>query len=237
MKKATPRSINIPDIHNLSRKELETALEGTKRKSFELLVHVGFLNNSSQINGDMEGPFLSTSEYPDEWTQIAKLGGCPRWTIEGKIPTVDFHKSHLKNATNWALNRNLVKKETWWKAPHWDEDGETRFFLCQSKKEAQAQTETPRKVTPCEVLVAENRLKDFWNQRKKTKPNGQNPWHTKSMILTLIIELAAQKGWNKFPMGIFWNELLDPPNLSAPRASLSPTRITSNPQIQILTQP
>lgn len=237
MTKKAIKPIKVPQLEGLSKKELAGALKGTKTKNFRTLFHVGFLGDPTQVNGDMEGPFLSTSEYPSEWTQIAKLGGSPRWTIHAreKIHVLDVHKSKLENAKAWALDRKLAREETWWKAPaDTDEEENTRYFLCKTEEDAQLQKDPDLgEVIPAEVLVAEPLLENFWSQRRKSEQITTSPWHTEDMILTLLLELAAQMGWEEFPDGIFWNELLDPWSLSAPRASLSPTRIIASPRFQI----
>lgn len=238
----TLKSVKSPQEFGISspnREELKELLEPIETVNIEVLTHIGDLDNPSQSCRSLEGLLLSTSEFPHEWEEIAKLGGLPWWEISApqgiNLLEMLSPKESWKKLEDWAESKGLLYPKTLWVTPFdTDEDGETRIILCKSKKEAEDNHDPEAGEIEEKIhLLPSQALWDFWSQRQQGKKEEACAWRAKDALCAALLELAAQNRWSEFPDGLHWNENLDPTALSAPRAGLCPSKI-KNPPFEIL---
>jgi len=196
--------------------------------------HVGSLaGRGAQSAESLEGPCLSVSLHPRAWTSIARLGGLPCWTIAlkgKKLRVLDMHaigEEGRRRILAEAISRNLLTPVTAYRAWHFDEEAGGggdgwRFGLHETRKEAEAEIEDPDAgpngcaVEPVPGYTASASLSAWWFSGTG-KPGGRVPLHLSedAAILFLAHACGAYDG-------AWWDELLDPLALSAPRGALFP---------------
>lgn len=231
----TPQEFGLPA---LSKTQVQSLLEHLPTTEQEEVTHIGFLENPSQINGDLEGPLLSVSVHPEDWEAIARLGGCPWWEITSPngILFLDMVQKcpGWEKLENWGTKTGIVLQETWWQVPTpVGEDDEVGYFLFKEKTEAK-ENEEPEcgKISPKKVLVGTPGLVAFWQQRRIKPIKEASPWQTRDMLACYLLESAIHNRIDETPDGLWWNETHDPGALSSPRGGICPNRLV-NQQITI----
>ena len=189
--------------------------------------HVGSLDAKDKgLRGDsLEGPGLSVSLHPQEWTAIAKLGGYPTWSLRRKggrfIDAHGLSEAQRKAVEAWGLSTGLVRSATAWRLTSYDEDGEPRYSLFQTESQARAEVDefenAPESGDPVTATTALQATESF------TRRCGFQPdlLCVFDILLTFYVEDATPFD------GVWWDDLLDPAGLSAPRGVIAPSRVTS----------
>lgn len=228
------------------------------------LFHVGCLQNPNQSHGDLEGPLLSVTTHPEAWREILLLdkGYEPpiTWSIEtqNKEPFlfIDMFKCQWaknKPYLEWAENRGLIEKKEQYLAlvsvtknsakklePETNQ-GSYSSVLTDSLEEAlllhDPSWEKPKTV---ENFVMTQKLKDFWNQRKKSPWTMRRPEQIHTAILCALLSIINDNG-NKnsksshkkqspvaMPVGLWWQEPLNVQKAQAPRGGIYPNTLEEN---------
>ena len=194
--------------------------------------HIGelepLLSKRTGLSGSHEGPGISVSECPDDWRQIARLGGS-LWQLsrtdgeDGKF--IDFHEltpAQRSEYTATALRKRLIKECTMWQVfQGGDEHGEARESF-KSREEAE------RELTYCGGNIIEEYIDyqamtelDAWWQQYFTRSFDE--CHSAAGPGQLaILKLMMDEGHHD---GVWWYDNYDPLGLSAPRGVIFPTRL------------
>jgi len=227
--------LTIPPI---PKKGVEKLLQSFPTLTKHKVFHVGDLENPRQINGDFEGPLLSVSSHPDAWRKIARLGNSPTWRIVGVRPhskksaKTDTRLCFLDARTlkkkpdshlQWAASLGLVTPAIRWAAEiPIGEDDEMGISLHPTLEEATIEHHGHLPPKETNVWDSGQELTAFWNQRKPEN-TPLNPGLTETAVLALLIELGAAIN-PELPDGIWWTDILNPCNYSAPRGGISPSK-------------
>lgn len=194
---------------------------------FPVVYHVGDLaNQSEQVRSSQEGAMLSVSLHPEEWMEIARIGGDIHALRkeQAAIELLDFHelsKADRKTLLAAAEERGLITPHKMWKAPQWDEESEEwRFSLCDTKREAEDESSEyvdedgfPG-VTPSREWKASPELAAYWNARQASPRSTIDPMMCRDAAIACVVEQSTSLD------GIWWQDDLAPESLSAPRGGL-----------------
>lgn len=190
-------------------------------RSFAKLFHVGSLNIADKRRGSYEGAGLSVSLHPEEWMQIAKIGG-PIWqcTRPGNR-FIDFYrlrKPHKAMIAAWAIEHQWATRTSLWRVSYYDEEMEDeRYFTFADPQEAQDEAEDYEDAKVTEVpgggLMGTPALYQRMMQDRQD-PDVDD-------LVTIVYAEDAMK-----VDGVWFNERLDPDNLSAPRGVIVPSMVT-----------
>lgn len=197
----------------------------------DLVYHVGSLDQTKKGHSyrrSLEGHCLSVSHCPSAWVKIARLGGLPCHQLE-KVDGVflDVLRTRGDRALHsqiqdWGIQQGLCNLETQWKSWSTDEEGDWRYTLHKSEHEAQEEAESnyadegPNGPAhePAEVLAASAKLLSLTHQ---TSMDGED-------CFNLLCAVWADQTQPKID-GVWWTEVFDPGNLSAPRGGIFPSRL------------
>lgn len=97
-------------------------------KAPSVMFHVGTLNpkDKGKRGPSQEGLGLSVSDQPDEWIQIAKLGGLPRWKSKTKglkfVDGYELIESHKDDLMDWAVKSKLADFKTAYAYHYYDDE-------------------------------------------------------------------------------------------------------------------
>lgn len=180
--------------------------------------HVGTLNpahKGTSHKWSYEGAGVSVSEHPEEWSQIAKLGESPTWSLTNPNGTfLDFHSMNngVRDAINdWALTTGLLHATTMWEVQVTCDETGGYSFLCDTEKEACEEIENTETTTikKVDVLVATELLTE-----QTCVPVGTPD------VFDLVVSTYA--GGRHDINGVWWNDNYDPIRLSCPRGVISP---------------
>lgn len=92
------------------------------------VIHIGSLDAGEKRSASHEGQGLSFSFNPDEWEEIASLGGNPRWTMD--VESASFLAFHALTAeqreavTVWGVERGYIEQVTAFRVRRWDSEWE-----------------------------------------------------------------------------------------------------------------
>lgn len=187
--------------------------------------HVGTLNASQKgVQGSsQEGNGLSISLHPQEWTRIAKLGSGTTFKLTRKGGRfLDFHKMGTVDKSalaHWGLQKGFSVQKQGWKLS-WDdcESGEQHYRLMDTEAAALSEFEFIRdedkgaRLEP--VLI--HALTPSAVERLGFTVDAIS---TLDMLATFWVEDDTALD------GVWWNDILDPWALSAPRGVICKSRI------------
>ena len=194
--------------------------------TFTHIFHVGDLEGEPAIHdASHEGKCLSVSIHPEEWAEIAQLGGGETYRLERDTPLllVDCHrikKPQMAEIMKQAESIGLVSPLTMWKSWTSDESGEWCFSLYGSKIEADAANEETEKeegnpgVSPTEEFAASPALNSYWHARNTDPTRQMSPFEVRDAVLAFAVEHTTALD------GLWWQDDYDPAGLSAPRGGL-----------------
>lgn len=219
--------LKLFEAPNIAPEEIRTILQRLPILEFPELFHVGKFKDGIQKYESHEGPLLSTSLHPQEWSEIARLtGDTYKITKKNKDPfkliDVIQVKTLGKNLINWGVEKELVILDTlsWWIVPcDSNEDGNTRYCWSQTPEECR-DYEIEEDPIQKPVYLPSEILQKFWNQRQINSKSKITPWNTYENLLGFLVCIDRQ---NNPIDGLYWEENFQPELLSAPRAGLIPT--------------
>jgi hypothetical protein len=208
--------------------ELREASVAVPTRSFPKLFHVGTLNIADKQRGSYEGAGLSVSLHPEEWMQIARIGG-PIWKcVRPGNRFIDFYrlrKAHKTMIADWAIEHGWATRTSLWRVYFFDVDmEERRYFEFTDPDEAQqeaddleTQGQQPQPPTIKEVkggLMGTPTLYDRMMQRT-----------SESVGVGDFVAIVYAEDVLKID-GVWFNERLDPYALSAPRGVIVPSMVS-----------
>lgn len=188
--------------------------------------HVGDLSKARRrVSSSLEGSGLSVSEYPEEWTQIARLGGYTTYVLRRRDgqPGVFVNMLRLGQQRvaleQLASNEGLLKPARRWRFCWWDEDEVERCSIYATRAEAEYERGDEYRdgrVEPVEIFVGTAKLDVLWDM-----------YFTSPLDDTLASEFATLLLLERTGLydGAWWNEILDPLGLSAPRGVIFQIRL------------
>lgn len=200
-------------------------------RRFTEVYHVGTFEpkDKGARGSSLEGNGLSVSRHPESWVAIARLGGLPWWKLEkfgaqtGQF--LDAHalkKGHHQQVDDWALSQGLLQpleihELTWYD----DELGTTLCAKYLDKEKALLELDCAidegsqsHALTSSSGLVQTEKLTDRIGFEFDVSL-------ARSMALTLFVEDKLELD------GVWWNDLLSPSHLSAPRGVINRKKLPS----------
>lgn len=181
------------------------------------LTHVGTLNPDDKQSWSLEGQGLSVSQHPEDWADIARLGG-PTWRIGGPEPRfLDAHRldeEQRSAITDWAVNAGYVEVKPAWKVTSYDDEWEQeRFGIFLDPLEAADEAEENEgDVTETTSVVATATFPDL-----TVKPGTAD---VDDILATVWVNEVA----TDFD-GVWWEDDYAPELLSAPRGVIVPRAV------------
>ena len=189
--------------------------------------HVGDLSKARRrVSSSLEGSGLSVSEHPEEWTEIARLGGYTTYVLRRRdgqpgvfvnMLRLGQQRAALEQA---AADEGLLKHARRWRFVWWDSEDEVeRCSLHNTRADATYEAEDEYldgRVEPVEIFVGTTKLDALWSN-----------YFTSPLDDTLASDFAVLLLLERFGSydGAWWNEILDPAGLSAPRGAIFQTRL------------
>jgi hypothetical protein len=216
-------------MNNILRKYIRTIIQenfdgNLPLKNFSKVYHVGSMDIKNKSNFSLEGSGLSISIHPNEWSQIARLGGKEIFELSKSNGTfVDAYKikkEHKQTIISWALeNGYLIQKETY--KVCWFDD-ELKQTVCMEFNDiAKAKEELGNEDEGKKLKINKKGLLPTKKLKKETLQQEIDPSQTFDLLLTIYTENASDYD------GIWWNDKLDPFNYSAPRGVIFNKMINS----------
>lgn len=184
------------------------------------VTHIGTLNPQDKgVRGDSyEGTGLSFSLHPEEWEQIARLGGSPWWETDlSSRRLLDGHalvEQWQDALAAWGEAHGWLAKTVMYRVEWFDDEmEETMSMLVASQEEATAELEELEEqggaltvVDPCWVATA--KLDEAMGRQPSKQPQGD------AQILQDVATVWAQEQGLD---GVWWDDVLDVDRYSAPR--------------------
>jgi hypothetical protein len=204
---------------------VESAQVGAPTITFpEGLYHIGTLDPAHKGSGSFEGEGVSVSMHPATWRGIAKLGGNPLWHFSksGNL-FLDYHALTDQNRQAmkaWGVEQGWVQPAEVWQVCWYDEDyDDTSCFTFSSEEEAQEEYED-RKEWDDSV-----EMKHLTDRVIGTKELAARCRQTEVSLdpLQLLATLWADDVLHLD--GVWFDDNLDPGNLSAPRGVIFLSRL------------
>jgi hypothetical protein len=194
--------------------------------------HKGKTHNATSY----EGNGLSVSIHPDEWRQIAKLGGNDLWQLElpGGLRFLDAHAltdPHRERVMSWAKAAGLVRETSIIEVSWYDSELEDRLG---TQYNGDDPIQAAKAKEEYEYLLEEDPDSGDEGPKIKTLP-GFAPavamherigfkvdiGFVRDLALTLYVEDVLASA-DASIHGVWWNDRLDPSALSAPRGVVLP---------------
>lgn len=184
----------------------------------EGLTHVGKLDPTSKGTNSYEGQGLSVSLHPEEWQQIARLGGTV-WSIGPAHPArfLDYHEltePQREEVAEYGTNAGYVTRETVYRVTYWDgEWEEERYFTQKTREDAEYEAEDlDATITEVPALIATDTFPD-------STVNAGDTDIDQILATVWVNEVATEFD------GVWWEDNLDVDTLSAPRGVIVPRAI------------
>ena len=194
-------------------------------RSPRTVYHVGDLTGPPKTaHESLEGPGLSVSLHPEEWSEIAGLGGAETWALDAPTNAAGFVDLHALTDLHRVLLRriaqdaHLVRVGAQWEVRWWDSEIENTcasYWATEAEAVAEAGDEGHelRQITG---LFPEPALTAWW-ARRLTGPIDLTV--VEDMAILAILEASGR--W----AGAWWAEHLDPDAYSAPRGVIFPSQV------------
>jgi hypothetical protein len=186
--------------------------------------HVGNLDKKRKVGGTgYEGDGLPVSEYPKTWSSIARLGS-DLWYLNKKSGKGRFmnmlaamkNKALKSRVVAWATNNGWATQGKVWQASWYDDEWEDTFTATYGSKEEAEQERGEDEIKEVSQLVATQKLQDWWISFTGREIDL-------NMVEEMLFYLFARDQTDLD--GVWWNEVLDPSRLSAPRGSIFQDRL------------
>ena len=181
------------------------------KNSLSTVYHVGTLDvnklghNKPEVYDSLEGSGLSVSQHPEEWTEIAKLGGSDVYSLTKANPNFLIENEENKEkAIQWCVDNEFLVRKKKYRAYTSNEDGEDCYFELDTKKQAENESDDVRDVDGYSFGLKGQK---YWKSCFSSSPNNS------LAEAFAVIFYAETLGYD----GVWWHEVLDISSLSAPR--------------------
>lgn len=194
---------------------------------------------TAPLSCSLEGHCLSVSVTPHAWEAIARLGGQPLWRLSrAQGMFLDVHsalecRELMDTVLRWARTEELIRPQRRWRAWYIDEAEQWRYMLCADEGAAYAELEgceriergSPNENTPNGVGALVEPVVIWGGTAALGERIGYahvGDWDAREYALQAWTEQRAMAGPLADLDGLWWDELYDPPALSAPRGGIFP---------------
>jgi hypothetical protein len=197
--------------------------------TFDVLYHIGTMNPADKLKNFLashEGHGLSVSQYPDAWREIARLGGHPLWrlTRPGNV-FFDYHQLEadgIGEIEEWGLANGWIRQKQVWVGEYYDDEAEgTRVIYESTKKKLKEELESIADPDD-ETVSMEKRVVPTTTAQL----NAYHGFEVDDMSVPHLLAVAYVEHVLNLD-GVFWDDILDPVGLSAPRAVILPERLAA----------
>ena len=194
------------------------------------LYHVGAFDGHRPRGASFEGDALSASPCPAAWRGIARLGDAPVWRLDKTAPRmIDAHALTPLDLTTldlWGIATGRVRRVPVWRVWDTDENDVARYM--EFPERDAAREEAHDRLAGLDIdpdadgaLEAVMTAHDGLVATTGFAARSGHRDHTELLRDLLLIDLADALGLD----GVYWADLLDPANLSAPRAAIPAGRV------------
>ena len=181
------------------------------------LYHVGELNFSKKNYSSYEGYGLSVSEYPDEWTKIARLSGVTFTLTTDVGKFLDYHEmteSAWDDVIEWGISNGYVVRDEIYVTSWYDDEWEQVFeMVSASLQELLDEDYDEEDIETREDLLPTGLMHDRMNHEV----------HLSSVRDYLLI-MYVDDMLEEFD-GVWWEDEFDVSLLSAPRGCILPRNL------------
>lgn len=183
------------------------------------VVHIGCLNKANKRQNSLEGAGLSVSLHPAAWQQIAKLGGHD-WHTLSKMGArfLDFHAlsdAQQQEITRWGITNGYAEESIIYFRTWLDENEEPVTIESSVYNEIEAELDEDETVQEKRGVKALPRLS------AETMNINIPPFLVLDLLATIYAEQVLALD------GVWWDDILDPAALSAPRGVINLTSLKS----------
>jgi len=200
-------------------------------KSFPKLWHVGTMKAKHKGEGSLEGAGLSVSIHPEEWKDIAEIGG-PTWELtKPGNKFLNFHrlsKPQREQIVQWGIKNGYVTEmSVVWRLEYYDSEAdEERYMEYPTKEEAEAELGSGYGDNEKVVPVKSKSGKRSISGTDKLKQRTKNPRADDTVVaFDLLVTVYAEDELDCD--GVWWQDTFDPASLSAPRGVIFASRLPS----------
>src|SRR5271170_4901116 len=196
-------------------------------KSFKKLWHVGSMDVNDKREGSLEGIGLSVSVNPEEWAQIAEIGGDFWELTKPGNKFLNFHrlsKPQRQQIMTWGIQNGYAEEiSNTWRFVYFDSEAdEERYMEFTTQQEAQEQLDEQGEggeVVPVHSrgIVGTARL----GQRTKNSRGASDIGMAFDLVVTVYAEDELDCD------GVWWADTFVPASLSAPRGVIFPSKLSS----------
>lgn len=204
--------------------------------------HVGDLSKPAAVrDSSYEGTGLSVSLHPNEWARIARLGGNTYRLIRKDGAAGRFVDMHRLSKRERAELDRLAQQAGWltdttvYRVKFYDSEAEeARFFEFASREAAEREADgmedengDPAPVEEVASFAPTDRLLTRWQQRFSGAVEAGDAARNAGWLFALEDTGRYDGSW--------WNDNLDPSNLSAPRGVIFQNRVAEWSAVPVTT--
>lgn len=188
--------------------------------NLEIVYHVGYLNlanleNRPLTSYSLEGSGLSVSQHPEEWMEIAQLGGRNLYELKNSNPNFFFfNETNHEKALQWCVENDYLFSGQKYRAYCTDEEGDEYYFEFSSLKKAKRESDDVR---VNQGYNFSNKGKSYWSLF------CSSPIDNSLAEAYAVIFYAEAHGFD----GVWWNEMLDVSAYSAPRGVIFQSQLNN----------
>lgn len=191
-------------------------------KVFDTLWHVGTLDASDKRHGSLEGAGLSVSQHPDEWERIARLGGNSVWELcrlgACFVDAYAMSDEQWSVVLAWGTEQGLCRRGTGWRVSWWDDDLDDDVSFMFASFDAASNEVSEGTTEPIEVKA--------WLPTARLQEVSM--WATlPDLVCVRDLVLADWAAREPRFAGVWWDDLLAPDLLSAPRGVIPKEQLGS----------
>lgn len=204
--------------------------------SFPEIYHVGSFQSADKRPGSYEGAGLSISLHPEEWTEIADLGGEPTWRLtranNGFLAAHELSRRIQREILEWAVKRQYAESCNIYRWRYIDADTDSPcdcFFLTQAEADAESLWDAEPDNGPNGTVRAMDGHKS--TPTLDTLTAQTSPAIGTDFVLDLLLPLYADEVLDLD--GVWWADRYDPSALSAPRGVIVPSKIALWDRVKI----
>lgn len=189
-------------------------IERCRARRITTVWHVGSLDLVDKQNNSQEGNGLSVSVHPKVWAQIARLGGGALFRLDraaGRF--LNFHRltpAACVDLQSWGLDKGWLQLEARWQL-HWYDSEREEISRCLCDSEALAKAELEEREEDPSAGVTQVQVPCLTETATTRLGFKLDPLMALDIAATFYVEDETDLD------GVWWNDLLDPLSLSAPR--------------------